>query len=166
VAGYDAQVRFKLSVSRSGPTMSRWTILCVALGLIAAADSPADAGKKELDALQGKWSMAGLEVNGEKVPPEKFPSSRLEITGERYIVNTGRSSHEMRIKVDPTKSPKTIDMTFQDGDNKGDTAEGIYKVEGDTLTICRPRLPPHERPTEFVTKPGTDRFIVTWKREK
>ena len=140
--------------------------ICVLLGLPLAADAPPDAAKKELDKLQGAWAMAELEVNGEKVPPEKFQATRLEIKADRYIVNTGRSTHETTIKIDATKTPKTIDMTFQDGDNKGDTAEGIYKLEDDKLTICRPRLPPRERPTEFVTKPGTDRFIVVWKREK
>ena len=146
--------------------MTRRFCLCVFVGLSLSAGAAPDAAKHELDKLQGKWVMAELEVNGEKVPAEKFQASRLEIKGDRYIVNSGRSTHEASLKLDPTKTPKTMDMTFLDGDNMGDTAEGIYKLEGDTLTICRPRLPPQERPTEFVTKPGTDRFIVVWKREK
>jgi uncharacterized protein (TIGR03067 family) len=146
--------------------MIRLILGCLlAVGGLAVA-APADPAAEELQKLQGKWQMVGLEVNGEKVPAERFQASRLEIKDNRYVVNTGRSVHETTIKLDPAKSPKAIDMTFEDGDNKGDTAQGIYKLDGDTLTICRPRLPPHERPSEFVTKPGSDRFIVTWKREK
>jgi uncharacterized protein (TIGR03067 family) len=163
-AGYDALVLCLFALLEA---IMLSMFLCSALvGLLPALDGSSEAASKELARLQGEWTMAALEVNGDKVPPEKFQASRLEIKEDRYIVHTGRSTHEAKIKIDPAKTPKTMDMTFQDGDNKGDTAEGIYKLDGDTLTICRPRLPPHERPTEFVTKPGSDRFIVTWKRAK
>ena len=39
--------------------------------------------------------------------------------------------------IDPTASPMTIDVTFAEGDAKGKTALGIYKLDGDLLTICR-----------------------------
>jgi uncharacterized protein (TIGR03067 family) len=141
-------------------------ILLCGLSSLAGPVRAADAAREELARLQGTWVMTALEINGEKLPAEKFQSTKLEITGDRYITDTGRGRHEATLKLDPAKDPRTIDMTFADGPNKGDTAEGIYKLEGDTLTICRPRLPPQPRPTEFSTKPGTDRFIVVWKRDK
>jgi uncharacterized protein (TIGR03067 family) len=143
---------------------------CVLILILATvsvpADAPADAAKKELENLQGHWVMTSLEINGERIAAERFQNSRLEIKGDHYTINTGKGTHEAIITIDPTKNPKTIDMKLADGDNKGETAEGIYKLEGDTLTICRPRLPPRPRPTEFSTKPGTDCFLVVWKREK
>jgi len=33
----------------------------------------------------------------------------------------------------------TIDMAYTEGDDKGRTALGIYKIEDDVLTICRAR---------------------------
>jgi uncharacterized protein (TIGR03067 family) len=140
------------------------SLLVLALSLVAA--DPADDAKKELERLQGAWIMTALEINGEKIAAERFQNSRLEIKGDRYVVNTGKSTHEAILTLDPTKSLKAIDMKLADGPNKGETAEGIYKLESDTLTICRPRLPPQPRPTDFTTKPGTDRFLVVWQREK
>ena len=41
-------------------------------------------------------------------------------------------------KLDPAKSPKEIDITSLDGQEKGKTAACIYKLEKDRLTICIP----------------------------
>jgi len=136
------------------------------LALFLVAANPADDAKKELEHLQGAWIMTSLEINGERIAPERFQNTRLEIKGDRYVVDTGKGTHEAILALDPSKSPKAIDMKLADGPNKGETAEGIYKLEGGTLTICRPRLPPQARPAEFTTKPGTDRFLVVWQREK
>jgi uncharacterized protein (TIGR03067 family) len=45
-------------------------------------------------------------------------------------------------------------MTFNKGPEKGNTALGIYKLDGDTWTICL-TVTAKERPTRFATKKGS-----------
>jgi hypothetical protein len=58
-----------------------------------------------------------------------------------------------------------MDFTRGQGE-KSQTAAGIYKLEGDTLTICTGGRPPGGRPTDFVTEPGDRRLLRVFKREK
>jgi uncharacterized protein (TIGR03067 family) len=56
-------------------------------------------------------------------------------------------------KIDPSKSPKTIDVTMTEGLNKRAVMLGIYEIDGDTLKAC---FDPQgkQRPTKFKSAPG------------
>lgn len=133
--------------------------------LLVLSAEPADEAKKDLDKLQGDWVMAALEVDGKLVPEEKLRGSTLTIKGDKYIVATRGMKHEVTIKLDPAQKPKTIDMLFPDGTNLAKVGKGIYKIENDTLVLCRAQSTEGARPTEFGTWPDTGVFMVTWKRK-
>jgi len=59
-------------------------------------------------------------------------------------------------KTDPTKSPA--------GRGQGRNARGIYKIGGDTPTLCFSLR--GERPTEFAASAGSEVMLVTCKRVK
>jgi uncharacterized protein (TIGR03067 family) len=79
-----------------------------------------------------------------------------------------------RFKVDSSKKPKTIDMKVKEGskvkegpdDHEGETARGIYQLEGDELTWCVNEPGSDNRPKEFATKEGTKTVLFKLKREK
>jgi uncharacterized protein (TIGR03067 family) len=54
-------------------------------------------------------------------------------------------------KIDPSKKPKTIDLTAAEGDSAGKTALGIYELEKDSRKVCIAK-PGDERPTEFASE--------------
>ena len=68
-------------------------------------------------------------------------------------------------KLDPSKSPKAIDVTMTEGPNKGAVMLGIYEFDGDTLKVC---FDPQgkKRPTEFKSPPDSANFVNVHKRVK
>jgi uncharacterized protein (TIGR03067 family) len=143
----------------------RLLLLVLTCALVGADDPKEDAAKKDLDALRGTWKMASLEIEGTLVPAEKLTTSTLTIKGDKYIIKVNDQTFETTMKLDPTKKPKTIDMTFLDGANKDKTALGIYDLDGDTFKMCRARSPGTDRPGEFGTWPNSDTFLVVWKKQ-
>jgi uncharacterized protein (TIGR03067 family) len=126
----------------------------------------ADEAKTDREAIQGKWVIASLTVNGQERSADTFKNLRLEIKGDKYIITQDGEAASRTFKLDPTKKPKAIDITYDDGPNKGKTSRAIYAVEGDTLTFCRHEQPEMERPKGFGAEAGSGRVLITWKRVK
>jgi len=112
--------------------------------------------------LQGNWKMAALEQRGVKIDVELFPP--LAIKGDQWrqlnLMLQGIPSL-ITFDVDPTKSPKTIDLIY----DRGLVSRGIYRIEGDVFTVCRTVGRNVERPTEFKTSDDGG-ILVVWKRDR
>jgi len=139
-------------------------ILVVVLSL--AADAPKDnAVKKELKKVEGTWALSSGEDKDEKVADDVLKNASLTIEGNKHTFKIGDQTIAGTHTIDPTTKPKTIDAAHTEGPFNGQTLLGIYKLEGDKLTVCL-ALPDKERPTEFTTKLGTGTLLYTFKREK
>jgi uncharacterized protein (TIGR03067 family) len=139
------------------------------LGVDAArAGGPATTDK---EALQGTWRLTSVEINKQVIPLEKLKEGdtvmvgTLAVKGDNYSFRMGKTRLEFTFKVDASARPRAIDLTALDGPQKGQTYRGIYKVEGDTYTICRTVEPGKERPSGFVTRPGSGLMLTVWARE-
>jgi uncharacterized protein (TIGR03067 family) len=75
------------------------------------------------------------------------------------VDNEGKG--EDKYTLDPTTSPKAIDLT----DKAGHRTPGIYLLEVDTLKVCR-NEGGKERPKKFVSRPNTHLSAWVFKREK
>src|SRR5688572_17618699 len=92
----------------------RSSLLLMLASLVTVADS--DAVKKDLDAMQGEWVLKWGEIEGRKVD---FPPGRVfSIRGNKW--HSGDRDLCL-LKVDPTSSPKVLDMMIVD---KEDGARG------------------------------------------
>jgi uncharacterized protein (TIGR03067 family) len=134
--------------------------------LVAVAAAQEDAVKKELEKLQGTWTYLALEQDGKPMPPEELKNMTVTFTGDKFVLKQG--SELIRAgtqKIDPTKKPKTIDATYTEGETKGMTRLGIYELTDDTARVCFSTTG-KDRPTEFKTAAGSNRYMITIRREK
>jgi uncharacterized protein (TIGR03067 family) len=144
--------------------MARRVVLVVLLvGLAIAARTHSSASdddqsfKKELKLLEGNWKCTRVELSG-RVLPEAI------VKGERYVIEekrlqtywgeTNKGGGATILKIDAKASPKTIDIEYTSGSNRGKTLLGIYKLDKDNFEVAWGEPGAKKRPTKFTSKPG------------
>lgn len=145
--------------------MKRCGWFLVTAALLVGADKRQDALQQEYAKFQGTWRFVSIEAEGAKSEEADFKDARLIIKGNTFQMPAGPERVAGTFKLDPTQKPKTIDVTFADGPEKGKTALGIYELTGDTYKVCI-GLVGKERPKEFVSKPGSGHVLETLQRDK
>jgi uncharacterized protein (TIGR03067 family) len=141
-------------------------------------EQPEAKAKTDKELLQGTWLLVEAHKHGRKfeatdkeLPVDLWPHL-LVITGNKGIqafTRGGRlsgGSLDVRFDLDPSKSPKQMNIV---GFNTEWRA--IYKLEGDTLTICSELLKNEAdedsiRPDEFSTSADSERVLRVYKRMK
>lgn len=129
------------------------TVLLV-MGLALAAPAPDKPSvKQELKKLQGKWKI----VKEDGGSPRKKATSLVLIKGN--TIDFGDTTEGLEFRIDPTKSPKWFDIKLKLTKTVVETSLGIYKLDGDKLTICVLtgwRSDRQVRPKEFKAKEEKD----------
>ena len=108
--------------------------------------------------------VVGVVERGEGEVPRDKIETELTITKDAYEFPKGinRISAKGTVKIDAAKG--TIDFTPDDGPAKGKTLVGLYKVDGDVLTLCFTGTG-GERPKEFKTA-DRNTVLATYERKK
>ena len=134
--------------------------------LLLAQPAGDDNARKDLEKMQGQWIMQGLEINGKDVPLDKLGDTLLTIKGDVYRTTIkDKDLLGFRIKLDPSKEPKTIDMIKKEPDGTEKVYKGIYAFENGVFKMCRGIEASQNRPNQFATWPDTGYFVVTWKKK-
>ena len=128
--------------------MTRYIVTALAVGLLLAADD----AKKDKEQLQGSWRPVAAEQGGKAQDDAK--DHLLTFDGDTFTVKRGdRLLLKGTFTLDPSRSPKAIDLTVLDGPQKGKKVIGIYRhVLKERLEVCLtdPGSPDAARPKEFV----------------
>jgi uncharacterized protein (TIGR03067 family) len=134
--------------------------------LVFAAPRP-EAAKKDMDGIQGTWTMIFAATNGQQLPAESIANIKLVMRDDKYTLfkEEDKVNDHGTFKLDAGRSPRTIDITEDQGPNKGKTNRGIYVLDGDTFMVCY-NLPHMERPTEFTSRPNASIFLFIYKRDR
>jgi RNA polymerase sigma-70 factor (ECF subfamily) len=132
---------------------------------LVLANKPAVVGKKEApkdeEKILGTWALVSGEEGGEKAPEEAINKWKLIFAADGKLTSKrGEKGQELTYTLDPAKKPKEFSCT----NDKGQTMLGIYKLDGDTLTVCYDRG--GDRPTEFASEKDTRVVLEVLKREK
>ncbi len=161
--------------------------------------SKEDESQKDAEAIQGVWHVTALEKEGterDDASAKQIKTQEWTITKDKIVIKTtvpGAADQKVSCtyKLDPTQTPKTIDVTPEYGDDAkaGRKVRAIYSLKDDVLKVCkgmtaaeikhddqdvgrRPRAfdlrdltTDGGRPTELATKEGSRSTLITLKRE-
>ncbi len=141
-------------------------LIVLLLGTSAfAAELPGENPQR----LDGTWVLQSVEINGEKLAIHDFAvgttqEARLVIRGHEYLFYLGQQKVAFTYKTNPATTPAEIDLIMVNGADQGKLFRGIYRLQGDTYTICRHLQPEKPRPVEFTTTVNSGLMLVVWKR--
>jgi uncharacterized protein (TIGR03067 family) len=118
--------------------------------------------KPDIEALQGTWDIVSLEMEGRRYPAA---GSQITIEGGRFTSLNMGAEYSGVVEVDQSSSPKTLDLQFETGPEKGNRSLGIYDLDGGTLRLCL-GLTGKTRPTKFISAPGSGHALEILRRER
>jgi RNA polymerase sigma-70 factor (ECF subfamily) len=140
---------------------------------VAAADSPparpargAAKARTDQERIQGTWVVVSGRHSGREMPKDDVGRYHLRFAGNRmtFLPADGRDWRgEATFHLEPKRSPREIEFPTQDFDNH--RQGGIYKLDGDTLTLCL-RDADKGPPTEFAADAGSRQLLLVLRREQ
>jgi uncharacterized protein (TIGR03067 family) len=138
-------------------------LLVLSFGLLLTARAPSVTVKEELDNLTGTWRAVSITENGKEMSDDDLKKVVLVVNGKTYRFGVGKTIVKGTHKLDPSKTPKTIDAVRSSGSDKGKTIKGIYELKGDSYKVCF-AAPGKDRPKEFSAKEGSGHRLIVLKR--
>jgi uncharacterized protein (TIGR03067 family) len=135
----------------------------IGLALTVAAPGPKKVPKPAVadNPLLGEWVVESHIASGKPIPIRDKPE-RVMIDKDFWKVGNELKT-ESNLSLDPTKDPPQIDI-WVPTQGEETRARGIYKSDGETLTICYALGA--ERPTKFESLPKSRNWLITLKRVK
>lgn len=117
----------------------------------------------DLRKLQGTWRVAALRMDGAQIPAGDFAQAEIIVTGDRFQSTGMGAVYEGTLQLRPRTKPKGLDMLFDTGHAAGVRNVGIYRLDGDSWTICLATYGT-TRPAGFVSNPGSGVVLETLTR--
>ena len=131
--------------------------------LACAADEPKkdDKVKEALKKLEGTWVVDSSVAEGEN--ESRDLGLEYIFDGDKLTVQNpqGGETQKFTCKLDPSASPKTIDLTRTEDKY---TFRFIYEIKGDTLKLCLWKAQPDQYAADF--KDGKEHALLILKRPK
>lgn len=142
--------------------------LLIGIAISVGAPGAKDAPKKEVS-IVGEWIGEKAVRSGQERPvPEGGITFTFTADGQMSVKEGNREPKDgATYKIDTKKNPAELDIIPPAG-KKEPTILGIFKIDGDTLTICigAGSKDGSERPTKFESPEGSKTMLMTLKRKK
>lgn len=136
--------------------------LALALGFISLAGA-----EDKKDPSAGKWVVESVIRDGKAIDAYKG-GTRINGGGKYSFTPPADSKippSTGSYTIDLSKTPNTFDAVAKGGTFDGKTLLGIFKVDGDTLTMAFAE-PGKERPTKFESAAGSGVVLAVYKKAK
>jgi uncharacterized protein (TIGR03067 family) len=136
--------------------------------LVVGAPALKDPPKKD-PGIVGEWALESTMLGGKAGKVASALRYEFTADGQWIIRREGAvvKTVPRQYKVDTKANPATIDITYQKDGGAAQPPDmlGIYKIDGDTLTLC---YTPGggERPTTFEPAEGVRVAVMVLRRVK
>jgi len=137
-------------------------VTCFALLLEVVAAPGLKEPPNDLKKLQGDWTIESWVQVGQAVQMQ----ATWTFKSDKYTLDMAGNREEGNIKLDKQKKHPTIDLAITEGTCQGKDQPGIYKLDGDTLTLCFSWPGVADRPTDFASTADNRWILITLKRKK
>lgn len=124
----------------------------------------------DCDTLQGRWKLVESDDSGGVAKANGFTKNTLTVAGDTLSIAHDRDepAPPLPFRLDETTTPKRID--FQTAGKKSPQDRlGVYKLDGDRLTVCSSTVVPVRpdlRPTDFTITATNGRLLSVYERMK
>jgi len=152
--------RRKVSLALAAIALAVAVAIAVPIAMLAWATT--EEQQTEIQRLGGTWTVVTQQMDGgpqsEPQPNDRMVFERNSLRRRQTAPDGTECGEEVSYTVDPTKSPKQINVS-----QWGKTAYGIYELDGDHLKICIDRSG-QGRPSEFKSQPNSEQMSYTLQR--
>ena len=141
---------------------------------LAVASAFTTAGGDKTPKLDGAWTATAAIIDGNKLPEDEVAKTKLVVTfkdgkytASMFNKDAGKEKEieSGTYKIDASKKPATIDLLIGKGSkDAGKTQLGLFKLDGDQLTLVIGGVDAKERPKSFDGEKGVE--VTVLKRNK
>lgn len=136
-------------------------LLLLTVGINSGCAKQEKPAMNEKDRIQGEWLLISGERHGEVFSDNLIGKVRLTFSGSSLKTAKSDGVTEATFTLHPEMNPKGIDV-----DMDGNLGLGIYRLDGDTLTLLHGEVE-EPRPKDFeAVKNGNLTLLVLRKADK
>jgi uncharacterized protein (TIGR03067 family) len=125
---------------------------------LAAEPAKNEPAIKDEMTIRGTWALVSGERHGKVFSDKVVKAVSLEFSEDSLFTKNNDSVSRAKFKLHPDTTPKGIDL-----DMDGSIGLGIYKLDGDRLTILHGEVD-DKRPTHFDPKQSPRLTMLVLKR--
>ncbi len=110
-------------------------MLSVGIAAIAIVAIPAFTTNLVAQSMNGSWEVTGGTLHGTAIPANVAFTMTIQVAGNTFVANSGNMNSAGTVTANLQASPQQVTFKIDTGNDPGRELRGIYKFEGQAMTI-------------------------------